>query len=126
MNSKGDWTFSGQMHDSGLDSYDYTLAVVIMTPSGIGYTLTHGGHTEGTSANLNPFGHPNRDDNWTTSGNNPSVRDNWGQVVPAILQWRIVSQDLLGKELSDMLQQLAEQMIKDLATKGIVALVALA
>jgi len=118
MNSKGDWTFSGHMHDSGFDSYDYTLAIVMMTPSGIGYTVTHSGHTEGTSASI--LGSPKRDDNWTTSGNNPSIRDNWGQVVSAILEWHIVSQDLLGQALSDMAQQVAEQTIKDLASKGIV------
>jgi hypothetical protein len=94
INSNGDWIFSGHMHDSGFDSYDFTLAVVVMTPSGIGYTLSHSGHTQGTSAN--PFG-PNRDDDWTSAGNNPSIRENWGQVQSAVLQWRIVSQDLLGQ-----------------------------
>jgi hypothetical protein len=114
MNNKGDWTFSGHMHDSGFDSYDFTIAVAVMTPSGIAYTLSHTGHTQGTSAN--PFG-PNRDNDWTSSGNNASIRDNWLEVFQGQLAWRIVAQDLLASALSDLLQQ----VIKDLISKGIAA-----
>jgi hypothetical protein len=117
-NKQGDWTFSGHMHDSGFDSYDFTIAVAIMTPSGIAYTLSQNGHTQGTSANL--FG-PNRDCDWTNSGNNPSIRDDWAQVVEAVVDWRIVSQDLLGQALSDIVQQAVEDALKDLLKKGIVA-----
>jgi len=39
-------------------SYDFPIAIAIMTPSGIAYTLSQNGHTQGTGAN--PFS-PNRD-----------------------------------------------------------------
>jgi hypothetical protein len=115
------------MHDSGFDSYDFTIVVAIMTPSGIGYTLSYQGHTEGTSAN--PFG-PNRDCNWTTSGNNSSIKTNWEQVKSAALAWQIESQDLLGQALSDLVQNAVKQALQDLLSKGIeagaVTLIALA
>src|SRR5437879_3945417 len=37
MNRDGRVTFSGHMHDSGFPNIDYTLAVLIMTPSGTGF-----------------------------------------------------------------------------------------
>lgn len=122
MNDRGDWTFTGHLHDSGFDSYDYTLAVAIMTPSGIAYTLSQQGHTQGTSAN--PFG-PNRDSDWTTSGNNPSVRDNWPEVSRAHLKWHIVAQDLLAKQVSDLLQQVIEDLVAEAAAAGVKAVVSL-
>ncbi|MGW4249079.1 hypothetical protein [Nocardia sp. NPDC004722] len=122
MNDNGDWTFTGHLHDSGFDSYDFTLAVVIMTPSGIAYALSHQGHTEGTSAN--PFG-PNRDCDWTTSGNNPSIRDNWSQVIQGRLQWRIVAQDLLAQEVSDLVQKVIHDLVSAAAAAGVSAVVAL-
>ena len=32
VNSNGDWTFSGHMHDSGFDTYDYAVVAVLLTP----------------------------------------------------------------------------------------------
>jgi hypothetical protein len=125
VNNRGNWTFSGHMHDSGFDSYDYSLGVVIMTPSGIGYTLRHGGHTQGTSAN--PLGSPNRNDDWTDSGNNPSIRDNWAQVAhpKAAFAWRIVAQDNLAGVISDAVQQALQDLIRQGVQAGVVALIAL-
>lgn len=123
-NSNGDWTFSGHMHDSGFDTYDYGVAAVLFTPSGVGYTLSYQGRAEGTSAGL-PFGTPRRDDDWTRSGNNPSLRDNWLQAAQAIFKVEITSQDKLAGGLSDTVQK----SLSDLAQKGIeagvVALIAL-
>ncbi|MHC5820575.1 MAG: hypothetical protein ACYT04_33090, partial [Nostoc sp.] len=118
VNSQGDWTFSGHMHDSGFDGYNYALIAVIATPSGIGYTFTHQGYTQGTIDN--PFG-PNRDDNWTNSGNNPSLRDNWAQVVQAVMAWQINSQDEVGQVVAQTLAGAVEQALKELAVKGIEA-----
>lgn len=115
-NNNGDWTFSGHMHDSGFDTYDYGVAAVLVTPSGIGYTLSYQGRAEGTSAGL-PFGTPRRDDNWTRSGNNPSLRDNWLQVAQAVFKVEVTSQDKLAGGISDLVQQ----ALKDLAQKGIEA-----
>lgn len=116
MNRNGDWTFSGHMHDSGFDTYEFGVAAVALTPSGVGYTLTYSGRAEGTSAGL-PFGTPNRDNDWNTSGNNPSVRDNWLQAAQAVFKVRVVSQDKLAAGISDV----AQDALKDLAKKGIEA-----
>jgi hypothetical protein len=34
VNQNGDYSFSGSWHDSGADSYDLDLAMVLVTPSG--------------------------------------------------------------------------------------------
>lgn len=122
MNNNGDWTFSGHLHDSGFDSYDFSVVAVVLTPSGIAYTMQHQGHTQGTSAN--PFG-PNRDDNWTNSDNNPSIRNNWAQVVPAVWQVRVVSQDDLAAAVSDLLQQALQDLVKQGIKSGIEETIAL-
>ncbi len=79
MNNKGDFTFSGHMHNSGFNNIGYVATAVVITPSAIAYSMQHSGHTEGTSAGL-PFGTPKRNDDWVVSGNNPQIRDNWEQV----------------------------------------------
>ena len=126
MNSNGDWTFSGHMHDSGFDTYQFGVVAVALTPSGIGYTLEYKGRAEGTSAGL-PFGTPNRDNNWNIPGNNPSVRDNWMQAAQAVLHVRVVSQDKLlqglNQTVQDALGELAQAGIKAGAT-ALVALIA--
>ncbi len=84
----------------------------------VGSTLSRSGHTEGTSAN--PFG-PDRDDEWISSGNNPTLRERWPQVQEAVVGWRIGAQDLLGQALSAQIQKAAEEALKELAKKGIEA-----
>jgi hypothetical protein len=60
------------VHDSGFDNIDYTISAVLMSASGIAFTFQHSGNVEGTSAGL-PFGTPNRNDDFVSSGNNESI-----------------------------------------------------
>lgn len=124
MNRNGDWTFSGHMHDSGFDTYAFGIAAAALTPSGIGYTLQIAGRAEGTSAGL-PFGTPNRNFDWTTSGNNPSIRDNWMQAAQAQFKVRVVAQDKLAGGLSDVVQDALKDLAKQGIEMGVKALIAL-
>ncbi len=124
MNNNGDWTFSGHMHDSGFDTYSFGVAAVALTPSGVGYTLSVEGRAEGTSAGL-PFGTPNREYDWTTSGNNPSVRDNWMQAAQAAFSVRVVAQDKLAAGITDTVQDALKELAKKGITTAATALVAL-
>jgi hypothetical protein len=108
MNSDGDFTFSGNLHDSGWDPYNFSIVAVILTPSGIGYTLTQKGHTDGTGSTF-PFA-PNRDFPWNLSGNNPSIQDNWTQVAQAVCKIDLVAQDITAQTISDLLQQALSQV----------------
>jgi hypothetical protein len=109
MNNSGEWTFSGHMHDSGFDTYEFGVTAVALTPSGIAYTLEHTGRTEGTSAGL-PFGTPNRDHDWTITGMNSLVRDNWMQAALATFKVSVVSQDKLAQGINQALQDALAQL----------------
>jgi hypothetical protein len=124
-NSNGDFTFSGHMHDSGFDTYDYGVAAVLLTPSGICYTFPYQGRSEGTSANL--LGKPRRDDDWARSGNNPSLRDNWFQTSSqqSVLKVQVTTQDKLAAGLSDLAKQTQDHLAEEGVTIGTTLLIAL-
>jgi LGFP repeat len=118
---KGDFTFIGHMHDSGFPNIGYTLGIVVMAPSGIGYGLSHSGHVDGT---ITIFGR-NRDDDWTDTGNNPHIADNWRDVTQARLFWRLVSSDTLSSGVQGLLEDVAKDAVKALGAAGVSALIAL-
>jgi len=91
----GDFTFSSHAHDSGFDNIDYVVSAVLVTASGIAFTFQRAGHVEGTSAGL-PFGAPNRNDDFTTIGENPMItREFDGIFVGAKLRASLDGKDKL-------------------------------
>ena len=84
ITQQGDFTFSGHMHDSGFDNISFGVALVGATPSGLAFTVQQGGSAEGTVAGL-PFGTPNRDSDWITSGNNPIITNH--SLIRRVPRW---------------------------------------
>ncbi|MEP7229744.1 MAG: hypothetical protein ABI691_05800 [Ginsengibacter sp.] len=123
VNKNGDCTFSGHLHDSGFDPYSFTVMGVIMTPSGIGYTLVYSGHTEGTSSNF--FGSPNRDNDWFVGVNKPEIRDNWVQINMAVCEFKTTAQDNFASNVQDTLNDIAKDAVKAFAAAGVKGLIAL-
>jgi hypothetical protein len=121
VNSKGDFTFSGHMHDSGFVNLHYALVAAIVTPSGIAYSLAHQGAVDGTST----FFGRKRDDDWINTGANPQLAGNWDQVSKATLFWQLQAGDTLSKSIEDMLEQLLTDALKQLGQAAVTALVAL-
>jgi uncharacterized protein with LGFP repeats len=121
VNKRGDFTFTGHIHNSGFPNIHFTLAIVLMTPSGVGYGFGRDHTLDGT---VTIFGR-NRDDDWTDTGANQQLAGNWDQVTQSRLHWRLVSHDTLTAGL----QGLVEDLVKDAATQlgkaGITALIAL-
>lgn len=76
LKSNGDYTFECHMHDSGLPSYDFTVRAVFISGAGQVVAAQHSGHVEGTDATT-PTHAPNRDDDYTESGNSPLMQANW-------------------------------------------------
>jgi hypothetical protein len=124
MNGLGDFTFSGHLHDSGFDNIDYTLSVVVISPSGTGIAFQRSGHTEGTSAGL-PFGTPNRDDDFAKPDFNQRISDHWDQFTQASLFWRLDATDTLAEGAGTSLEDLATQALKALGSAATAALIAL-
>jgi hypothetical protein len=95
------------MHNSGFPNIHFVLAVVLMTPSGIGYGFGRDHALDGT---VTLFGR-NRDDDWTDTGANQQLVGKWDQVARAQLQWRLVAFDTLTHGI----QGLVEDLVKDAA-----------
>jgi hypothetical protein len=109
LNSAGESTFSGRFHNSGATNIDYILVAVIMTPSGIGYTFTHKGHTDG---DLEIGGDNN--DNFVITGFNTQIKDSWKEVGLAALVGRVEASDTLLGGINDLLEDLAKEGVKKL------------
>ncbi|MEX3959985.1 LGFP repeat-containing protein [Trinickia sp. EG282A] len=124
LNSQGNITFSGHLHDSGFDNIDYTLSAVIVCASGLAIGFQRTGHTEGTVAGL-PFGTPNRDDDWVKPDSNQQLIANWDQFSGASLTWRLDATDTLAQGALQMLGDLANQGLKALGSAATAALIAL-
>jgi hypothetical protein len=121
VNKRGDFTFAGHMHNSGFPNIHFALAIVLMTPSGVGYGFGRDHTLDGT---VTIFGR-DRDNDWTDTGANQQLAGNWDQVTQSRLHWRLVAHDTLTAGL----QGLVEDLVKDAATQlgkaGITALIAL-
>jgi hypothetical protein len=124
MNSAGNVTFSGHLHDSGFDNIDYTLSVVIIAPNGTGIAFQRSGHTEGTSAGL-PFGTPNRNDDFAKPDFNQRISEQWDQFNQASLFWRLDATDTLAEGAGKILNDLAAQALKALGSIATAALIGL-
>jgi hypothetical protein len=75
VNKHGNFTFAGHMHNSGFPNVHFALAVVLMTPSGVGYGFAREHTLDGT---VTIFGR-NRDDDWTDTGGNQQLSGDWGR-----------------------------------------------
>jgi LGFP repeat len=117
FNARGDVTFSGHLHNSGFDNIDYTLAVVIVSPTGASIGFERQGHTEGTSAAL-PFGSPNRNDDFVTPQglNNQQVAAAWSQLRNGSLFWHLQSTDTLAQGVGRILSDLAQEALNELGS----------
>src|SRR5258708_1360511 len=69
LRSDGTYTFSGSMHDSDFDPYDFRVRAVLSAMNVV-VVGQKKGHTDGTGSAL-PFGTPNRDFNWSELGTEP-------------------------------------------------------
>ena len=124
INRTGTFTFSTHAHDSGFDNIDYTMAVVLLSPAGVGYSFTHQGGVEGTSAGL-PFGTPRRDDNQTTPGTDPSIPVNFDKLHGAVLVAQLSGDDALVGGVTGLIKEALDAAAKALGTAAGTALVAL-
>jgi hypothetical protein len=124
VRNNGDWTVSSDAHDSGFDNIDYTISVVLMTPSGIAITFQHSGHTEGTIAGL-PFGTPRRDDNFVASGNNPQIAAEWPGIIGATLNARIDGTDTIVQGIEGVLGDMVKSAASATGSAAATAVIAL-
>jgi hypothetical protein len=123
MSRRGDFTFSGHMHNSGALGIDYLLTMVALTPSGIAYTVQHKGHTAGT------FTTGSRDDDWTLPnpgpGFNQRIHDEWAEASQAKLSWRLHANDTLTGQIAEALEEALKEAIKAAGLAAIKAAVGL-
>jgi hypothetical protein len=82
LRSDGSYTFSGHMHDSGWDPYDFRVRAVVSTAD-LAVAAQHTGHTDGTGSS--PFGSPNRDNDWSESNTEPRIQMYWSELRQATM-----------------------------------------
>ena len=80
LNVDGTCTFNGSFHDSGLVSYDVSLAMVVTSTSGKAFTFAKTGHVSGTAA-LAGGGSNSRNFTWADSAKNADVAAAWAELV---------------------------------------------
>ncbi len=129
----GAFTFSGHMHDSGLDPISFTIVVAIVTASGMAYGFGFSGKCGGTiaggSRDCDWLGTPTsifKDQNSNVVPNpNPAIAANWEQIAQGKLTWRITAQDLTAQGISDFVTSAVEDLAKQAVAAGTAALIAL-
>jgi hypothetical protein len=82
LRSDGSYTFSGHMHDSGWDPYDFRVRAVVSTAD-LAVAAQRTGHTDGTGSD--PFGNPNRDYDWSESGTESRIQKFWSELRQATM-----------------------------------------
>jgi hypothetical protein len=115
----GATTFTGHLHDSGALGIDYLLTVIALTPSGTAYTVQRAGHTAGT---LTPG---SRDDDWTQTGVNDQLRENWREASKARLSWTLHANDTLTPQLGPALEEALQEALKQAGQAAVKAIIGL-
>jgi len=125
VNSTGDIYFSGHLHDSGVDPYNFTGSVVLMTPDGSAYSITpHSGHTAGQT----PFTPGDVNHEWSDITKSNFVSTNWESQQFAMAVARFSGRADSGtwgsieKILVDTANELAAQLGKE-AVNAVIALI---
>jgi hypothetical protein len=114
LQSNGDYSVRFQMHDSGIPDYDFQVTAVYTTPGGLSLAASHGGHVEGTISTT--FWHaPNRDDDFTDSGNNSYVQMQWADIKQGQL-W--VTKDYSATGVIGFLEDVAKDIFDVAAGAG--------
>jgi VCBS repeat protein len=119
MSRSGQFTFSGHMHNSGALGIDFLVTFVVMTPSGIAYTVQYKGDTGGT------FTSGSRNDDWTISGFNEGIRDKWAEASQARLTWTMHANDTLTGQIGKALEDALQEALKAVGKAAVTALIAL-
>ncbi|HEX6034600.1 MAG TPA: hypothetical protein VFY83_09215 [Anaerolineales bacterium] len=119
MSQTGHFTFTGHMHNSGALGIDFLLTFVVMTPSGIAYTMQRSGHTAGT------FTSGSRDDDWIISDFNAGIRDNWDQASQARLTWTMHANDTLTPQIGKVLEETLQEALKAAGQAAVKAVISL-
>jgi len=129
----GAFTFSGHMHNSGFDPISFTVAIAIITPLGMtygfGFSGRCGGTISGGSRDCDWMGTPTssfKDLNGNLIPNpNPAIASNWNQVAQAKMACTVTAQDLTAQGVLDFVTQSVEDLAKQAAAAGTVALIGL-
>jgi hypothetical protein len=124
LDNKGNFSINTHAHDSGFDNINYTLGGVLMTPSGLAFTFTVQGSVEGTEAGL-PFGTPQRSDDQTESGSNPSLKDEFERIRGSIFVGKLAGTDTLVDGVKGLVGDALKSAAGKFGAEGAAAVIAL-
>jgi hypothetical protein len=111
-NQNGDCVFWGHVHNSGFPNIRYSLAAVLTTPSGQAFGFGVNGHRVDGTETVNGR---NRDHIWNQPKNDPSIKQNWNQVVQGTLSWHLVASSTLKSNIEDFMDNMAKEALNKIA-----------
>jgi hypothetical protein len=114
VRSDGTYTFSGQMHDSGLDPYDFRIRVLLTAPTYV-VAMQKTGHTDGSLSNVG--GGINRNCTWSETGPNPLLQLFWTEIQQSSITVNFSYQDV---GLLHAIEDLARDFVSFLAAYSVV------
>jgi hypothetical protein len=76
----GSYHFTGHLHDGGPFSYNDSLVIGLVSPSGVLYTITHTGHVSWSPGGSN-------NDDWNVSGTIPGLAAGWKDLEGCRFFW---------------------------------------
>jgi hypothetical protein len=117
LHSDGSYVFSGHFHDSGATEYNTAFAWAVADSQKNVYTFQHQGKVTGT------FESGSRDDDWTITGQNDVIAQNWGSLVIANFA---KYQDSADGDLTNLMNSLMSAVGTALGGVGIVLAIVLA
>lgn len=118
----GAFTFSGQMRDTGFDPISFTIAVAIITSTGMAYGFGFSGRCAGSD----PLSSGKKISDWMgtptstfkdLNGNvvpnpNPAIAGRWSEFAQGQMQCRITAQDLTAQGVGDFVTQAVQDLAK--------------
>ena len=120
LTPQGDISFSGHFHNSGADNYNTTVAVVLMTPDGLAYSVTHQGNTYGT------FHSGSRNDDWVINEKNDMIAKNWDtQFSKATWKSTARASSKTLESIQSIVDDLANQLAQAAGKAAVAAVISL-
>jgi hypothetical protein len=119
LSRNGDWTFSGRLRNSGAIGIEYTLSMVVLSPTGIAITRQKSGNVGGT------FSAGSRVDTWTEAGNVQGMGERWPEIVQSRLTWTLHANDVFSGEILKALEDALREALKQAGQAAVKAVISL-
>ncbi len=105
-NIKGDYIFSGHIHNSGAINIRFTLVAALISASGQAFTFSvNNKRVDGTEVLIGR----NRDYDWKHSSNNPNIAALWGDLQRSKVTTKLVASSAFGSGVTNFAKKIVAE-----------------